>query len=204
LDRARQHLLKARTPAAVVRHRQTGLCDGDDSVDARVNEETRFRTGVCRERRRSHMAELAQLPVGVRAKVVSVTRGKQMAVHPLAGKPAPKQLLVDVENLRKQYYARRPDITNFDERVKFGTSRPRGYSLRGVCNESHIRAVTQAICDYRKNQRINGPLYVGKDTHALSEPAFASALEVLAANQVEVMVDHDNGFTPTPVISHAI
>ena len=127
-----------------------------------------------------------------------------MAIHPLAGKPAPKEVLVDIENLRKQYYARRPDITNSGERVKFGTSGHRGSSLRGGFNEGHILAITQAICDYRKSQRIDGPLYVGKDTHALSEPAFASALEVLAANQVEVMVDRDGGYTPTPVISHAI
>jgi len=127
-----------------------------------------------------------------------------MAVHPLAGKPAPKEVLVDIENLRKQYYARRPDVANGGERVKFGTSGHRGSSLRGAFNEDHILAITQAICDYRKSQNIVGPLYVGKDTHALSEPAFASALEVLAANHVDVMVDRDEGYTLTPVISHAI
>ena len=127
-----------------------------------------------------------------------------MSIHPLAGKPAPASVLVDVENLRKQYYARIPDARNRAERVAFGTSGHRGSSLRGVFNEAHILAITQAICEYRSSRQINGPLYVGKDTHALSEPAFASALEVLAANQVEVMVDRDGGFTPTPVVSHAI
>ena len=111
-----------------------------------------------------------------------------MAVHPLAGKPAPKEVLVDIENLRKQYYARRPDVANGGERVKFGTSGHRGSSLRGAFNEDHILAITQAICDYRKSQNIVGPLYVGKDTHALSEPAFASALEVLAANHVLTLI----------------
>ena len=127
-----------------------------------------------------------------------------MSIHPLAGKPAPASVLVDVENLRKQYYARIPDARNRAERVAFGTSGHRGSSLRGAFNEAHILAITQAICEYRSSRQINGPLYVGKDTHALSEPAFASALEVLAANQIEVMVDRDGGFTPTPVVSHAI
>jgi phosphoglucomutase len=127
-----------------------------------------------------------------------------MTLHPLAGKPAPKDLLVDIDFLRKEYYARKPDITDRVQRVSFGTSGHRGSSLRGAFNEAHILAITQAICDYRKSQGINGPLYLGKDTHALSEPAFATALEVLAANGVETMIDREDGYTPTPAVSHAI
>ncbi|HXZ25232.1 MAG TPA: phosphoglucomutase (alpha-D-glucose-1,6-bisphosphate-dependent) [Nitrospiria bacterium] len=127
-----------------------------------------------------------------------------MTIHPLAGKPAPKDLLVDIDQLRKEYYARKPDITDRAQRVSFGTSGHRGSSLRGAFNEAHILAITQAICDYRNSQDINGPLYIGKDTHALSEPAFVTALEVLAANGVETMVDREDGYTPTPVVSHSI
>jgi phosphoglucomutase len=127
-----------------------------------------------------------------------------MATHPLAGKPAPQELLVDVDELRKEYHARKPDIANNTERVSFGTSGHRGSSLRGSFNEAHVLAITQAICEYRKSQGITGPLYIGKDTHGLSEPAFATALEVLAANGVEVMIDGAGGFTPTPAVSHAI
>jgi len=127
-----------------------------------------------------------------------------MGIHPLAGKPAPNELLVDIDRLRTEYYARKPDVADPHQRVKFGTSGHRGSSLRGGFNEAHILAMTQAICEYRKSQDISGPLYIGKDTHALSEPAFASALEVLAANEVEVMIDHAGGYTPTPAVSHAI
>ena len=127
-----------------------------------------------------------------------------MAIHPLAGKPAPKTSLVDVDRLRKEYYARRPDITDRSQRVSFGTSGHRGSSLRGSFNEVHILAITQAICDYRAGRGISGPLYVGKDTHALSDPAYATALEVLAANGVQVRVDAAGGYTPTPALSHAI
>jgi phosphoglucomutase len=127
-----------------------------------------------------------------------------MTLHPLAGQPAPKDLLVDIDKLRKEYYARKPDITDRAQRVSFGTSGHRGSSLRGAFNEAHILAITQAICDYRNSQGINGPLYIGKDTHALSEPAFATALEVLAANGVETMIDREDGYTPTPAVSHAI
>jgi phosphoglucomutase len=127
-----------------------------------------------------------------------------MAIHPLAGKPAPQELLVDVERLRKDYYALTPDISVSAERVTFGTSGHRGSSLRTSFNEAHVLAITQAICEYRGQQGINGPLYIGKDTHALSEPAFTSALEVLAANGVETMIDCADGYTPTPAISHAI
>ena len=127
-----------------------------------------------------------------------------MTIHPLAGKPAPKDLLVDIDKLRKEYYARKPDVTDSTQLVSFGTSGHRGSSLRGTFNEAHVLAITQAICEYRSSQGITGPLYIGKDTHALSEPAFATALEVLAANGVEAMIDCDDGYTPTPAVSHAI
>jgi phosphoglucomutase len=127
-----------------------------------------------------------------------------MTIHPLAGKPAPKELLIDVDQLRKEYYARKPDIADRAERVSFGTSGHRGSSLRGGFNEAHVLAITQAICEYRSSQGITGPLYIGKDTHALSAPAFATALEVLAANGVETIIDGDDGYTPTPAVSHAI
>jgi phosphoglucomutase len=127
-----------------------------------------------------------------------------MTLHALAGTPAPTDLLVDIDKLRKEYYARKPDITHSAERVSFGTSGHRGSSLRGAFNEAHVLAIAQAICEYRKSQGINGPLYIGKDTHALSEPAFLTALEVLAANGVETMIDCSDGYTPTPAVSHAI
>jgi phosphoglucomutase len=127
-----------------------------------------------------------------------------MKAHPLAGKPAPKELLVDVDKLQKEYYARKPDVADAAQRVSFGTSGHRGSALRGSFNEGHILAITQAICEYRSSQKTDGPLYVGKDTHGLSDPAFTTALEVLAANGVEVRIDRDEGYTPTPVVSHAI
>jgi phosphoglucomutase len=127
-----------------------------------------------------------------------------MTIHPLAGKPPPKDLLIDADNLRREYYTRKPDFTDRAQRVSFGTSGHRGSSLRGSFNESHVLAITQAICDYRSSQGISGPLYIGKDTHALSEPAFTTALEVLAANGVETMIDSSDGYTPTPAVSHAI
>jgi phosphoglucomutase len=127
-----------------------------------------------------------------------------MTAHPLAGKPAPKDSLVDVDSLQKEYYARKPDVTDRAQRVSFGTSGHRGSSLRGNFNEAHILAITQAICEYRGGRGITGPLYVGKDTHALSGPAFGTALEVLAANGVTAMIDYNDGYTPTPAVSHAI
>ena len=127
-----------------------------------------------------------------------------MAISPLAGKPADPSLLINVPRLVTAYYTGRPDTSVPVQRVVFGTSGHRGSALDNAFNEAHILAITQAICLYRKQQSIDGPLYIGIDTHALSEPAFASALEVLAANGVEVMVDAGNGYTPTPVISHAI
>ena len=106
-------------------------------------------------------------------------------VSPLAGKPAPKELLVDVARLEKEYYERRPDLDDPNQLVSFGTSGHRGSPLRGTFNEAHILAITQAICEYRHGQGTDGPLYMGKDTHAVSEPAQRTALEVLAANNVD-------------------
>src|SRR5215510_4801160 len=127
-----------------------------------------------------------------------------MSIHPLAGQSAPRELLVDLDKLNKEYCARKPDVTDSAQRVSFGTSGHRGSSLRGSFNEGHVLAITQAICEYRGSQGINGPLYIGRDTHALSEPAFVSALEVLAANGIQVMIDSADGYTPTPAVSHAI
>jgi phosphoglucomutase len=127
-----------------------------------------------------------------------------MTISPLAGKPAPKEMLVDVVRLEREYFERRPDLDDPSQRVSFGTSGHRGSPFHGSFTEAHILAITQAICDYRKAQGTNGPLYMGKDTHALSEPAQRTALEVLAANKVETVIQRDDGFTPTPVISHAI
>jgi len=127
-----------------------------------------------------------------------------MAISPLAGKPAPKEQLVDTARLEREYYDRRPDLSDPQQLVSFGTSGHRGSSLNGTFTEAHILATTQAICDYRRGKGTDGPLFMGKDTHALSGPAQRTALEVLAANGVETMVQQDDGFTPTPVISHAI
>src|ERR687883_595463 len=113
--------------------------------------------------------------------------------HPLAGKPVPRELLVDLDLLRRRYFEK-PDPRDPQQRVSFGTSGHRGSSLRGSFNEAHILAVTQAICDYRRGQGIDGPLYMGKDTHALSAPAQRTALEVLAANGVEVRIQQGDGF----------
>ena len=106
--------------------------------------------------------------------------------------------------VQEQYFDRKPDPRDRAERVSFGTSGHRGSSLRGTFNEAHVLAITQAICDYRTRERTAGPLFIGRDTHALSEPAFRTALEVLAANGVETMVDRNGGYTPTPAVSHAI
>jgi len=127
-----------------------------------------------------------------------------MANHPLAGQPVPASMLVNIPRLITAYYTEKPDANLREQRVSFGTSGHRGTSFKRSFNEVHVVAVAQAIYEYRKMESISGPLYLGMDTHALSEPAFASVLEVLAANGVEVMVDQDGGYTPTPVISHAI
>jgi phosphoglucomutase len=127
-----------------------------------------------------------------------------MAISPLAGKPAPKELLVDLARLEREYFERRPDLDDPAQRVSFGTSGHRGSPLRGSFTEAHILAITQAICDYRRAHATDGPLYMGKDTHALSGPAQRTALEVLAANSVHTIIQRDDRFTPTPVISRAI
>jgi len=127
-----------------------------------------------------------------------------MSISPYAGKPAEPWMLTNIPRLVTAYYVNCPDPAVPAQRVDFGTSGHRGSSLDHAFNEAHILTITQAICLYRKQQSIDGPLFMGIDTHALSEPAFASALEVLAANGVEVMVDAAGGYTPTPVISHAI
>jgi len=129
---------------------------------------------------------------------------KPVAISPLAGKPAPKNMLVNLARLERDYYERRPDVGNRGQMVSFGTSGHRGTSLRGTFTEAHILAITQAICDYRRRQGIGGPLYMGKDTHALSRPAQRTALEVLAANNVQAIIQREDGVTPTPVISRAI
>jgi phosphoglucomutase len=125
-------------------------------------------------------------------------------LNPLAGQPAPATALVNIPRLITAYYSERPDPGVAAQRVAFGTSGHRGSSFEVGFNEGHVLAITQAICEYRKRQSIEGPLFMGFDTHALSAPAFASALEVLAANGVEVMIAADDEYTPTPAISHAI
>ncbi|MEE4216347.1 MAG: phosphoglucomutase (alpha-D-glucose-1,6-bisphosphate-dependent) [Xanthomonadales bacterium] len=127
-----------------------------------------------------------------------------MAPHPLAGQPAPESILENIPRLVSMYYALEPDLSEPAQRVAFGTSGHRGCSSKHSFNEIHILAISQAVCDYRAAQGIDGPMYVGIDTHALSEPALISAVEVFVANGVEVMIDERSGFTPTPVISHAI
>ena len=127
-----------------------------------------------------------------------------VTISPLAGKPAPKEMLVDLTRLEKAYYENRPDVTDPNQMVIFGTSGHRGSSLRSTFTEAHILAITQAICEYRGRQRTDGPLYMGKDTHALSGPAQRTALEVLVANGVETIIQQNDGVTPTPVISRAI
>jgi phosphoglucomutase len=134
----------------------------------------------------------------------SATQLSGSRISPLAGKPAPREMLVDLARLEKEYFGRKPDLEDANQLVVFGTSGHRGTSLNGTFTEAHVLAITQAICDYRKAQGITGPLYMGKDTHGLSSPAQCSALEVLAANNVETIIQEDDGVTPTPVISRAI
>lgn len=127
-----------------------------------------------------------------------------MPLSPLAGKPAPRDLLIDVDALLHAYEECVPDPSDPQQRVSFGTSGHRGSAVNGTFNAAHIAAITQSICEYRRTNGITGPLFLGKDTHALSEPAERTALEVLAANGVTTLVQADNGFTPTPAVSHAI
>jgi phosphoglucomutase len=128
----------------------------------------------------------------------------QARISPLAGKPAPKAILADVARLEREYFERKPDVHDPEQLVSFGTSGHRGSSLAGSFTEAHIAAITQAICEHRRAHGIDGPLFLGKDTHALSGPAQRTALEVLAANDVETIIQRDDGVTPTPVISRAI
>ena len=127
-----------------------------------------------------------------------------MAIHPDAGRPVAKENLTDIAELISLYYQSTPDVSDPDEKVAFGTSGHRGTSLKNSFNEDHIIAIAQAICEYRAGQGITGPLFMGKDTHALSIHAEKTALQVFAANGITVMIDHEGGYTPTPVISHAI
>ncbi len=126
------------------------------------------------------------------------------SVSPLAGKPATKDMLIDVAKLERDYYERRPDVNDPDQLVSFGTSGHRGSPFQSTFTEAHILAITQAICEYRQFKGIHGPLYMGKDTHAISGPAQRTALEVLAANNVDTVIQSDDGVTPTPVISRII
>lgn len=130
--------------------------------------------------------------------------GSREFMHPLAGRAVPEELRIDIPKLISDYYTGKPDHSEPSQRVAFGTSGHRGSSLKLSFNEAHILAITQAICSYRQLQGVTGPLFIGRDTHALSEPAHRTALEVLAANGVTVMAARDNGYTPTPVVSHAI
>src|SRR6202048_4931695 len=127
-----------------------------------------------------------------------------MSTHPNAGKPAPKDLLIDVCRLEAAFYEEKPDLNDPNQLVSFGPSGHRGTSSNGTFTEAHILAITQAICEYRSGKGINGPLFMGKDTHALSRPAERVALEVLAANSVETFIQQDAVFPPPPVISGAI
>jgi len=127
-----------------------------------------------------------------------------MEVNRHAGETASRQMLVQIPQLVSAYYTEAPDPKLTEQRILFGTSGHRGSSLNNSFNENHIQAITQAICMYRAGRKITGPLYIGMDTHALSYPAFVTALEVLAANGVEVMIAGKEEYTPTPVISHAI
>jgi phosphoglucomutase len=128
----------------------------------------------------------------------------ESTISRFAGKPAPKEMLLDVARLERDYFERHPDLQDPNQLVSFGTSGHRGSPLHGTFTEAHIQAITQAICDYRREQGTDGPLYMGKDTHALSAPAQRTALEVLAANNVETVIQQGDGVTPTPVISRAI
>src|SRR5664279_3130469 len=127
-----------------------------------------------------------------------------MKISPAAGKIADPSILVNIPRLISAYYAQQPDVSVPAQKVAFGTSGHRGSSFASSFNEWHILAITQAICLYRKLNSIEGPLFLGIDTHALSEPASVTALEVLAGNEVEVMIAENNEYTPTPAVSHAI
>jgi phosphoglucomutase len=141
---------------------------------------------------------------GVAGRGMAAEENRPKGVSPLAGKPATKDMLIDVAKLERDYFDRRPDVNDPNQLVSFGTSGHRGTAFKGTFNEAHILAITQAICEYRRSKGINGPLYMGKDTHAVSGPAQRTALEVLAANNVETVIQQNDGVTPTPVISRII
>jgi phosphoglucomutase len=140
----------------------------------------------------------------IEARPLAGDRASKGKISHLAGKPAPKEMLVDLVRLEREYFVRHPDLSCPNQMVSFGTSGHRGSSLEGTFTEAHVLAITQAICDYRHRQGTDGPLYIGKDTHALSAPAQRTAIEVLAANNVQTLIQQEDGVTPTPVISRAI
>lgn len=154
-------------------------------------------------RTRAHV-KIQYRPILNRNSTDDFYRKETMAIHPDAGKPVAKENLTDVAELISLYYQLTPNASRVDQKVAFGTSGHRGTPLKNSFNEDHIIAITQAICEYRAGQGIDGPLFMGKDTHALSIPAEKTALQVFAANGITVMIDQDGGYTPTPVISHAI
>ena len=143
------------------------------------------------------------MPNPLETRSVAAVPGEN-SISPFAGKPAPKEMLLDVARLERDYFERHPDLDDSNQLVSFGTSGHRGSPVAGTFTEAHIQAITQAICDYRRVQGTDGPLYMGKDTHALSGPAQRTALEVLAANNVETVIQQGDGVTPTPVVSRAI
>ena len=140
----------------------------------------------------------------IEARPLAGDRASKVKISQVAGKPAPKEMLVDLVRLEREYFVRRPDVSCPNQMVSFGTSGHRGSSLDGTFTEAHVLAITQSICDYRHRQGTDGPLYIGKDTHALSAPAQRTAIEVLAANNVQTLIQQEDGVTPTPVISRAI
>src|ERR1700757_582372 len=141
---------------------------------------------------------------GTRIRVQCREEKPPMTISPLAGKPAPKEMLIDLARLEREFFECRPDLDDPEQRVAFGTSGHRGSPFRGSFTEAHILAITQAICDYRKIRGTDGPLYMGKDTHAVSGATQRTALEVLAANGIETVIQRHDGVTPTPAISRAI
>src|SRR4051812_17436375 len=175
------------------------------SLNCSTNQASR-RTATCGGRAGARRPRIISIPANKRSRggANGTEHQRLMAIHHLAGKPAPADLLIDVVALEREYHERRPDVGDKRQLVAFGTSGHRGTPGDGTFNEAHILAISQAICDYRRDRGIDGPLFLGKDTHALSRPAERTALEVLAANGVETVIERDDGVTPTPVISRAI
>src|SRR4051812_1588266 len=175
------------------------------SLNCSTNQASR-RTATCGGRAGARRPRIISIPANKRSRggANGTEHQRLMAIHHLAGKPAPADLLIDVVALEREYHERRPDVGDKRQLVAFGTSGHRGTPGDGTFTEAHILAIAQAICDYRRDRGIDGPLFMGKDTHALSRPAERTALEVLAANGVEAVIERDDGVTPTPVISRAI